>query len=54
MNAKLTTTTTTQPANKELDKKETVLYYLIVETKEGKTIINIGKKTHDKVKELIK
>lgn len=50
--ATVTTTTVTQTANEILGKKEQKLYYLIIETTKGKMIINVGEKTHDKVKEL--
>lgn len=53
MNATLTPTYTTLPANKDLDRKESKLYYLIVETENGKHPINIGQKTYNKMMELI-
>lgn len=47
---KVTTTNVTQSANEILGKKETVMYYLIVENNIGKKlIINVGKKTHDEI-----
>lgn len=52
---KITTTSVTQSANETLGKKETCLYYLIVENNKGsKLIVNVGQKTHDKVLELTK
>lgn len=51
-NANIQTTTITQTASELLGKKESKLYYLIIETLKGKMIVNVGEKTHDKVKEL--
>lgn len=52
MNAKIATTSITQGANELLGKKETNLYYLVIETAKGKLTINVGQKTHDEVKRL--
>ena len=52
MNAKVNTTSVTQSANEILGTEEKTLYYLIIETGKGKLTINVGKKTHDQVKEL--
>lgn len=54
MNAEIKTTTVTQTANKELGTAEKTLYYLIIENANGKEIINVGEKTHNKIKELTK
>lgn len=51
-NAQVTVTSVTQSANEVLGMKEKKLYYLIIETSTGKTQINVGEKTHDKVAEL--
>lgn len=53
-NAKVTVTSVTQSANEVLGKKESKLYYLILETAKGKMTINVGQKTHDQVEELTK
>lgn len=51
MNAKVTTTSVTRSANELLGKKESKLYYLIIENGKGdKMTINIGEKTHNQVK----
>lgn len=48
---KITTTTTTQTANKELGTEEKKLHYLIIENSKGdKEIINVGEKTCNKIK----
>lgn len=52
MNATVKVTNVTQSANKELGIEAKNLYYLIIETKKGKEVINIGQKTHDKIKAL--
>lgn len=52
MNATVNTTTVTQTANELLGKKETTLYYLIIDTPKGKLTINVGEKTHNQVKVL--
>lgn len=52
MKAEITVTHVTQTANKELGVEEKKLYYLIVQTDKGKETINIGQKTHDKIKNL--
>lgn len=52
MNAKLETTTVTQSANEVLKTKEKKLYYLVVTTPKGSMTINVGEKTHEKVKNL--
>lgn len=49
-NAQVTTTTVTQTANAELGTPQKTLYYLIIETEKEKMVINVGQKTHDKVK----
>lgn len=54
MNAKVTTTSVEQTANEVLGTATKKLYYLIVETAKGKTVINVGQKTHDTVMELTK
>lgn len=51
-NARLDVATITQTANELLGKKESKLYYLIVETEKGKLTINVGQKTHDEVNRL--
>lgn len=51
-NARLDITSITQTANELLGKKETKLYYLLVETEKGKMTINVGQKTHDEVNKL--
>lgn len=52
---KINTTTVTQTANKLLGTEQKDLYYLVVENSKGeKTVINVGKKTHDKVQDLLK
>lgn len=53
INSRTTTTTVTQTANQVLGTKERTLYYLIFETDKGKLVINVGEKTHNKVKELL-
>lgn len=55
---KIETTTVTQTGNAVLGTEEKSLYYLIVTANEGKTfaeklIINVGQKTHDKVKSMM-
>lgn len=51
---KITTTHTTQTANKLLGTEDKTLYYLIIENeKKEKIIINVGKKTNDSVTKLI-
>lgn len=51
-NARLDVTQITQSANELLGKKETKLYYLLVETDKGKLTINVGQKTYDEVNRL--
>lgn len=60
---KISTTTVTQTANEILGTKEKKLYYLIIQTdryetdnektEREKLVINVGEKTHNKVKELM-
>lgn len=50
LNTQVTTTSVTQTANKVLGTEEKTLFYLILETEKGKLIVNVGQKTHDKVK----
>lgn len=50
VNTQVTTTSVTQTANKVLGTEEKTLFYLILETEKGKLIVNVGQKTHDKVK----
>ncbi len=50
--ATVKTTTVTQTANETLGTKEKKLYYLIIETKKGKLVINVGEKTHEEVNKL--
>lgn len=54
MNANVKTTSVVQTANETLGTETKTLYYLIIETTKGKSIINVGKKTHDKINELTK
>lgn len=50
---KVTTTSVTQAANETLGTKDKTLYYLIIENnKKEKLIVNVGQKTHDKVKSM--
>lgn len=51
-NANLHVTTVTQSSNEDLGRKENILYYLVIVTDKGKTVINVGKKTHDNIKYL--
>lgn len=53
---KINTTSVEQTANEVLGTKAKKLYYLIIETTDGKEklVINVGEKTHDSVKKLIK
>lgn len=53
-NAKVTTTFVEQTANEVLGTPAKKLWYLIVEANGKKEIINVGEKTHDKIKELTK
>lgn len=53
LNAQLRVTSVTQTANADLGSEEKTLYYLIIITDLGKEVINIGQKTHDKVKALL-
>lgn len=55
LNASVTTTSVTQAANDVLGKEEQKLYYLVIKNeKEDTLVINVGKKTHDRVQELTK
>lgn len=51
-NARLDVATVTQTANELLGKKETNLYYLVVETDKGKLTINVGEKTYKEINRL--
>lgn len=51
-NAQVTTTSVTQTGNEILGTKEKLMYYLIIETKKGKYVINVGEKTSTEVKKL--
>lgn len=53
-NAKVQTTSVKQPANEILGTKDKELYFLIIETDKGKTQINVGLKTYEKIKEITK
>lgn len=53
MNANLKTTTVTQLGNKELGTPEKKLHYLIIETKIGKHVINVGEKTNEAVNKIL-
>lgn len=52
MNAKVSTTTTTQKANELLGTQDKTNYFLIIETKLGKHVIQIGKSTKDHIDKL--
>lgn len=52
MKAEVTTTFVEQTANKELGVEAKKLYYLIIQTDKGKEVINVGEKTHTKIKNL--
>lgn len=54
LNAKVSSTSVTQTANEVLGTGEKTLYYLIVETENGREIINVGEKTMTKIKNLTK
>lgn len=54
MNAQVRTALVTQSPNTILGTPEKTLYYLVINTKNGQHIINIGKKTHDAIEELLK
>lgn len=51
-NAKVLTTSVTQSPNEVLGTTSKTLLYLIVETEKGKTILNVGQKTHDTIKKI--
>lgn len=51
-NANIQTTSLTQGANELLGKLESKLYYLVITTPKGTMTVNVGQKTHDKIKEL--
>jgi hypothetical protein len=51
----ITSTTVQQTANEELGTPAKDLYYLIIKNNQNKKlIINVGKKTHEQVQELLK
>lgn len=52
-NCKLRVTYVTQLGNAELGTPDKLLYYLILETKKGKRVVNIGQKTYDEIFKLI-
>lgn len=54
MKIEVNTTSVKQEANETLGFKEKTLYYLILGEGEGKKVINVGEKTHEAVKELLK
>lgn len=54
MKLEIATTSVTQTANEVLGTPEKTLYYLVIGEGENKMTINVGKKTHDQVKELTK
>lgn len=50
---KIETTSVRQPGNETLGTQDKVLYYLILMNDTGeKLVINVGQKTHDRVKEM--
>lgn len=51
-NANVQTTSVQQTANELLGTAAKELYFLVIETPVGKLTINVGKKTHDQVKNL--
>lgn len=51
-NAHVQTTFVEQTANEILGTKSKKLYFLVIETPNGKLQINVGEKTHDEVKKL--
>lgn len=51
-NANVQTTSIKQTSNELLGTPEKELYFLVIETPKGKLTINVGKKTHDQIKEL--
>lgn len=53
-NAYVDITTTEVPGNQMLQTQNKTLYYLIIKTEKGDTIINIGKGTYDKINTLVK
>lgn len=52
-NAQVKVTKTEVTANEELGTEAKTIYYLILITDKGKKVINVGKGTHDSVKELL-
>lgn len=51
---KIETTSVTQTANKLLGTEEKSLYYLLITNSKGnKMTVNVGKKTHDQVQQLV-
>ena len=51
-NAHVLTTSVTQTANEVLGTKEKKLYFLVIETVNGKYQLNVGEKTHDEIQKL--
>lgn len=51
-NAEVSTTFVEQTANELLGTPSKKLFYLVIETPKGKTMLNVGEKTHNSVKEL--
>lgn len=49
---KVTATKVTQSANEILGTNEKTLWYLIIEGKESKVVLNVGEKTYKSVREL--
>ena len=52
-NAQVKVTSVKQTANTELGTPEKTLHYLIIITDQGKEVINVGEKTHNKVEALL-